>query len=510
MVSLINKNPARCIAILGTASDVGKSVVTTALCRIASDMGIAVAPFKAQNMSNNSFVTSDGGEMGRAQVAQAEAARLAPNVDMNPVLLKPNSDMGVQIVLHGSPHKTSDAVSYGLLTPTLLPKATESLDRLRNQFDLVIMEGAGSCAEINLKSRDIVNFKMANIADAKVLLVADIDRGGVFAQIIGTLDIISKEERERVKGIVINRFRGDPTLFAEGIEYIEKRTGVPVLGLIPYLQYIGIDSEDAVVLDNRVRETTTTDRDKVHIAVIRLPRISNFTDFSPLDSDPAVQLDYLQTGRPLGRYDLVLIPGTKNVRADLTWLKETGFAERIREFVENGGRLGGICGGFQMLGRGISDPKGIEGPPGSTAGLGFLPMTTSLFEQKVLTHTSGVWLSTGDNVAGYEIHQGRTDIDGEITPLIRITKINEQTVSKEEGVLSPDGRVFGTYLHGLFDTAEFRQRFLVSLRPDLEPQIVSATSNSAAIIRERHYDRLASHFMHHMKTDLLRELLQVN
>ncbi len=511
MVSTTNKQPARCLAVLGTASDVGKSVMVTALCRVASDLGISVAPFKAQNMSNNSFVTACGGEIGRAQVAQAEAARIPPHVDMNPVLLKPNSDIGSQVVLRGKPLKESSAMSYGALAMELKHYAVKSLDRLRRAFELIIMEGAGSCAEINLRARDFVNFEMAMITGAPVLLVADIDRGGVFAQIVGTLEIISPAERERIKGIIINRFRGDPALFTEGISFIEKRTGVPVIGVIPYLPRIGIDSEDAVVLDRRTKENIASfETDKVHIAVVRLPHISNFTDFSLLESDPAVTLDYIHTPKPLGRYDILLLPGTKNVRGDLKWMREVGFEERIREYVYAGGRICGICGGFQMLGKSVVDSKGIEGSPGATPGLNLLNISTTLFEQKMLTHTNGTWLPTGDDVSGYEIHQGRTEPGPGYVPLIRITKKNDEQVSQDEGALSANGRVFGTYLHGLFDLPEFRRSFLLSLRPDIEEKLSSSKRDTAAVYRESHYDRLADHIRQHADLNLLKSFFYGN
>jgi adenosylcobyric acid synthase len=345
---------------MGTGSDVGKSVVVTALCRVFRDIGLSVAPFKAQNMSNNSFVTLQGEEIGRAQAAQAEAARLEPSADMNPVLLKPTSDVGAQVVVHGRPMGERSAAAYGNLTHVLRDKAAQSLERLRREYDIVVMEGAGSCAEVNLRKRDFVNLPMARIADAPVILVADIDRGGVFAQIIGTLALLSDADRGRVKGTIVNRFRGDPALFADGVSFIEERTRIPVLGVVPYIRDLGIDAEDAVVLEPGNRPGAIGPRpDKASIAVIKLPHISNFTDFAPFETEPRVKLDYLVKAGPLMGYDLVILPGTKSVRGDLQWLRNAGFEPWLRRYADTGGHIIGICGGYQMLGKTIADPGGI-------------------------------------------------------------------------------------------------------------------------------------------------------
>lgn len=313
----IETTPARCVAVLGTGSDTGKSITVAAFCRIFSDLGIRVAPFKAQNMSNNSHVTPEAGEMGRAQIVQAEAARIVPHVDMNPVLLKPSTDTGAQVVLQGKPIANREAKEYFADTDYLFGKALESLQRLRAANALIIMEGAGSCAEVNLRPKDFVNFRMAHAADAPVILVADIDRGGVFAQIIGTLELIPEEDRQRVAGIIINRFRGDPDLFKTGLEFIEDRTGLPVLGLIPHFRHIQIDSEDGVPLDAVIDPPAGPEPGKINIGVIRLPHISNFTDFNPFDRDAVVNLHYLARPRSLEGYDAIFLPGTKNGRFDM-------------------------------------------------------------------------------------------------------------------------------------------------------------------------------------------------
>ncbi|MCP4675300.1 MAG: cobyric acid synthase [Deltaproteobacteria bacterium] len=507
MVTRCSKEPGKCLAILGTASDVGKSVVVTALCRVFGDLGIHVSPFKAQNMSNNSFVTSDGGEIGRAQVAQAEAARLEPHVDMNPVLLKPNSDLGAQVVLHGKPLITSSALEYGKMTEKLKEQAASSLGRLRQKYDLIVMEGAGSCAEINLKDRDFVNLPMAQIADAPVVLVADIDRGGVFAQIVGTLEILSREERDRIKGVIINRFRGDPVLFEDGISYLENRTGIPVLGVVPYIHDIGVDSEDAVVLEPRNTASTGPVHDKVNIAVLKFPHISNFTDFSPLEREPTVKLDYLSNPCSLIGYDLVILPGTKNVRGDLLWLRKVGFESRLREYLDIEGRVGGICGGYQMLGEIIEDPHGVEGYPGSTRGLQMLDVTTTLLGDKVLTRTEGFWIQGGEKLSGYEIHQGRTVRQDHVRAAVRFVSQNGMCLEDLDGARSENGRVFGTYLHGLFDEPAFMCSLLAGLRPDLADRIEDEQAETAAKFRDRQYDRLADCFRSCVDTDAILRIL---
>ncbi|MDD5309553.1 MAG: cobyric acid synthase [Deltaproteobacteria bacterium] len=499
-----SKGPARCVAVLGTASDVGKSTVVTALCRVLSDLGVRVTPFKAQNMSNNSFVTLEGGEIGRAQAAQAEAARLEPHVDMNPVLLKPGSDTNAQVVLLGKPVGETSARAYGEAAPRLAGEALSSLERLRLAYDCVVVEGAGSCAEVNLAEHDFVNFRVARAADAPVILVADIDRGGVFAQIVGTLEVLKQEDRDRIKGFIINRFRGDPSLFDKGIAFLERRTGRPVLGLLPYLHDLGIDAEDAVELEPRTdRADALGSDDKVRIAVLRFPHISNFTDFSPLEAEPAVRLDYLSRPRSLHGYDLVLLPGTKNVRGDLEWLQAAGWAPRIREHVAAGKTLGGVCGGYQMLGKSIHDPLGVEGPAGFTDGLGLLDVRTEIGPEKILTRVQGVWLDGGERVTGYEIHQGRTERSAEDRAFVHVVTRNGAPADDFDGARSNDGRVWGTYLHGLFDEDGFRRRFLCRLRPDLADLLDREGGTSARERRERGYQKLAEVFRASVDMDAL-------
>ena len=499
---------AKTLAIFGTGSDVGKSVVVTALCRILANRGVRVAPFKAQNLSNNSFVTTEGGEMGRAQVVQAQAARVEPVVDMNPVLLKPSSDTGAQIVVHGKP--VGNALAKGCPTgaDSLFEAARQSLDRMRQRHEVVLIEGAGSCAEVNLRPRDIVNFRMAHAANAPVLLVGDIGRGGVFAQIIGTLAVLPDEDRAMVRGLVINRFHGDRSLFDDGIAYIEERTGLPVLGLIPFFHHIEIESEDGVSLDTVTDPPSGPLPGRVNIAVIRLPHISNFTDFDPLVRETSVSLHYLGRPRPLQGYDLLLLPGSKNVRSDLEWLRSVGWVDQIRAHHGRGGRTGGVCGGYQMLGRAVHDPRGVEGAPGDTPGLALLAVETTLFGDKALTRTRGTWLATGQRVDGYEIHMGRTRPLADLSAVLRLEARNGQRVDGTDGHRSADGRVWGTYLHGLFDEADFRHAFLRDLRPDLADALGDATAETIAAFRDRQYDLLAEHFVEHMDMELLYDIVE--
>jgi len=496
---------ARCVAVLGTASDVGKSVVATALCRIMSDAGVRVAPYKAQNMSNNSYVTPGGGEMGRAQIAQAEAARVEPHVDMNPVLLKPSGDTVSQVVLRGKAVGNRAAGEYFADTSALFAEARASLDRLRDEYELVVMEGAGSCAEVNLRDRDIVNFSIARHGNAPVILVADIDRGGVFAQVVGTLEVLPPEDRALVKGILINRFRGDAALFGDGIEYLEKRTGLPVLGLVPFFRHLEIDCEDGVVLEDLLDPARQPDGSRLACAVIRLPHISNFTDFAPLGREERVDLHYLSVPRGLDGYDAVLLPGTKNARADAEWLAKIGWTRTLREYVSLGGRVGGVCGGYQILGNVIRDPHGIEGAPGETRCLGLLDVQTDLRPEKVLRRSSGEWLDGGPvsrRVEGYEIHMGVTERGAGLAPRGSLVDMGcaENSPAYDDGARSADGRVWGTYLHGLFDSPGFRRAFIEDIRPDLATAAEDEADRGEGGIgfRDRQYDLLADHFRAHL------------
>ncbi|MEJ2155896.1 MAG: cobyric acid synthase [Desulfobacteraceae bacterium] len=481
---------ASCIAVLGTGSDVGKSIVTTALCRIFANRGVRVAPFKAQNMSNNSGVTPEGLEMGRAQIAQAEAARIAPHVDMNPVLLKPTSDVGSQVVLNGTAWLEASSKSFYQQKERLYAESCGALDRLRSAYDIVVMEGAGSCAEVNLMANDIVNLRMAAYARAPVLLVADIDRGGVFAQIVGTLACLKDDQQDRIKGFVVNRFRGDMDLFRDGVQWIEKKTGKPVFGVLPWFDHFRIDAEDAVVIQNKAT-FTPAGCGKPALAVIKLPHISNFTDFDPLDNLEGVQLAYLQERQPLDGFKAVILPGTKSTCSDLKWLHRTGWTETLQRFAARGGHILGICGGYQMLGQQVRDPQGIEGRPGTTPGLGLLPAETVLKAPKTTTVTEFTW--DGIQGRGYEIHMGQTLLTAG-DALLDIERRNQSACNGRDGCIGLNGRVLGTYMHGLFDTPEVTRRWLHHI--GLAEVKVDQAHGPAA--RDAAYDLLAEHAVRHL------------
>jgi adenosylcobyric acid synthase len=488
-------NKFRAVAVLGTASDVGKSIVATALCRIFSNAGIDVAPYKAQNMSNNSGVTQDGFEIGRAQIAQAEAARVAPSADMNPVLLKPNSDTGAQVVLQGRVCTDRTAKEYFGDTSRWSEAAFESLERLQEKHQLVVIEGAGSCAEMNLYDRDFVNFRTARKAEASVILVADIDRGGVFAQVVGTLAIIPPEDRALVKGVIINRFRGDIALFRDGVTMLESMTGVPVLGVIPYFRGFSIDAEDAVPLSAKVDPPGEPEVGKVAVAAIYFPHISNFTDLSPLEHDPQVELHYLHYPRSLTGYKALILPGSKNVRGDLAWLLSLGWEKEIRKFREAGGIIMGICGGYQMLGNSIADPHGVEGSAGTTGALGYLDVETVLEKDKCLANARGTISGCTVNASGYEIHMGRSTVSGECTPFLRVSERNNCPEDDLDGAVSGDGKVLGTYFHGIFDETAVKEWFLTLAEPSYQPGECDKSSG------RDNYEQLAEHFSLNLDLD---------
>ena len=489
----------RSLAIFGTASDVGKSIVATALCRIFSNAGIDVAPYKAQNMSNNSGVTPDGCEIGRAQIAQAEAARVVPTADMNPVLLKPNSDTGAQVVLQGKVCSTETAKGYFRDTTLWAAAARESLQRLMAKHELLVIEGAGSCAEMNLYDRDFVNMRTAKAADAAVILVADIDRGGVFAQVVGTLAVLPPEDRALVKGIIINRFRGDIDLFRDGVTMLEKMTGLPVLGVIPYFRGFAIDAEDAVPLSAKVDPAGEPEAGKIGVAAIYFPHISNFTDLSPLEHDASVALHYLHHPRSLKGYKALILPGSKNVRGDFEWLQKLGWENEIRAFREQGGIIMGICGGYQMLGSSIADPHGIEGEAGVTETLGLLEIETVLEPEKCLANAVGTINGTTVEAFGYEIHNGRSSVGADCHPFISVSARNNRAVCDADGVVSSDGKVIGTYFHGIFDEPAVKAWFLTLADPSYRQQ-------RAEKGRQESYELLAEHFRQNLDLDKLFEL----
>lgn len=433
---------ARTLMVQGTLSDAGKSTVVAGLCRVLYRRGVRVTPFKPQNMALNSAVTDDGGEIGRAQAVQAMACGLSPHTDMNPVLLKPNTDVGAQVIIQGRALATLDARDYNAYKATARRAVLESYDRLRRQFDVVLVEGAGSPAEVNLRHNDIANMGFAEAVDCPVILVGDIDRGGVFAQIIGTLELLSQSERSRVKGFVINRFRGDLSLLASGLDWLQARTSRPVLGVLPYLQGLHLEAEDAVQA-----QTHAKGPDALRVVVPVLPRISNHTDFDPLRLHPQVDLHYVGGGAVPPPADLIILPGSKCVRADLAWLRANGWEARIQRHLRYGGRVMGICGGFQMLGRVIDDPLGLEGDAGSSAGLGLLEMQTRLAADKQLRNVDGALaFGSAPYVRGYEIHAGVTTGPALENPAVDLH-------SRSDGAISADKQIIGTYLHGLFESS---------------------------------------------------------
>ena len=428
--------------IQGTASDAGKSTVVAGLCRVVKRRGVAVVPFKPQNMALNSAVTTDGGEIGRAQAVQAQAAGLEPHTDMNPILLKPSSDMGAQVIVHGRAIDHMQARDYHDYKRVAMTAVLESHQRLCEQYEMIMVEGAGSPAEINLREGDIANMGFAEAVDCPVVLVADIDKGGVFAQIVGTLELLSESERARTVGFIINRFRGDIKLLESGLEWLEQKTGKPVFGVLPYLHGLHIEAEDTVPHDNIV-----TDQHKFQVVVPVVPRISNHTDLDPLRLHPQVDLHFIGADQPIPPADLIILPGSKNVRADLQWLREQGWDKTLSKHLRYGGKVIGICGGYQMLGQTIHDPQGLEDAAGSTDGLGLLEIETTLETEKQLTRVCGHLTFDDARIEGYEIHMGITLGAGLSRPAVKLNNVND-------GAISADGQVLGSYLHGLFDHSE--------------------------------------------------------
>jgi adenosylcobyric acid synthase len=458
---LNNWKSPRTLMVQGTTSDAGKSLLVAGLCRCFNNMGIQVAPFKPQNMALNSAVTAEGGEIGRAQALQARAARLPPHVDMNPVLLKPNTDTGAQVIIHGKAIADMEAAVYHDYKTVAMKAVLESHQRLCQQHSMIVVEGAGSPAEINLRDRDIANMGFAEVADCPVILIADIDRGGVFAQLVGTLELLSASEQARIMGFVINKFRGDIGLLQSGLDWLETRTGKPVLGVLPYLPNLGAAAEDAIDVQQNLDNTDVRLRIKVPV----LSRISNHTDFDMLRQHPQVELTYVGQNERLDKADLIIIPGSKHVRADLELLRRCGWADDIARHLRYGGKVLGICGGYQMLGEEIADPEGIEGRAGSSAGLGYLPLRTRLYPHKTLLDSQGRLCLQADGydadagavsvpVSGYQIHAGRSELSASAA---RFAELDGEGA---DGCVSADNRIAGTYLHGLFDTPQALQQIL--------------------------------------------------
>ena len=514
-----DKAVSRVLMVQGTASDVGKSVLVAALCRIFAQDGWTVAPFKSQNMSLNSCVTPDGKEIGRAQGMQADACGIAPTTDMNPILLKPSSDRASQVVVHGKPYRTMDAFGYRTEYLTEAGEiARAALERLRSKYEIVVLEGAGSPAEINLKDRDIVNMRMAAWADAPVLLAADIDRGGVFAAIVGTLELLEPEERDRVKGFVINKFRGDVELLRPGLEWLERRTGKPVVGVIPHIPDLRLESEDS--LSFRPPAGSARGRgDRLDIVVIQLPRWSNFTDIDPLLAEADVAVRFVTAKEEFGFPDAVVLPGTKNTAEDLLFLRETGLDRCILDHGERGGWLTGICGGYQMLGERLNDPEGIESAHASLPGLAIFPMVTTFGRDKRTERVAGRaqgWSpdpedgerqAASHEIEGYEIHMGRTAFTGSVAhPLSLVSAESRGGASYREGARSPDGRAWGTYVHGIFHNDSFRRDWLNAIRASKGWPPLAGELNYG-VLREAEFDRLAEQVRAHLDIRKLYELM---
>lgn len=496
------------IMLQGTASDVGKSVLVAGLCRIFYQDGLKTAPFKAQNMALNSGITPDGKEMGRAQIFQAEAAGIAPDVRMNPVLLKPTSDRKAQVVLMGQVASDMDAVSYHDYKPRLREQILSVYNSLAEEYDVLVLEGAGSPAEINLRDRDIVNMGMAEMAHCPVILVADIDRGGVFASIYGTLALLHDHERARVKGVIINKFRGDAALLYSGIEQIERLTHVPVLGVMPWLD-VDLEDEDGVALQKG--KYLRSEKRDINIAVIQLPHIANFTDFNALAAQPDVRIRYVRQPEALTDADLLILPGSKNTLGDLRWLRESGMAHAILQAHRRSVPVVGICGGYQMLGETITDE--VESGLGTEPGLGLLDTVTRFAWRKTTTQVEATlaaslpdWLAParGLSVRGYEIHMGETTLKGECQPVMQLHR-NGQAVA--DGAVSADGLAFGTYLHGLFDSDAFTRALINGLRrrKGLEP--LDSTFHYAHY-KSQQFDLLADAMRQHIDIEKIYTIMQ--
>ncbi|MBI3899418.1 MAG: cobyric acid synthase [Gammaproteobacteria bacterium] len=485
---------AHTLMVQGTTSDAGKSTLVTGLCRWLRRRGVRVAPFKPQNMALNSAVTSDGGEIGRAQAVQAQACGLAPHTDMNPVLLKPNTDIGAQVIIHGRAIGNMDAVAYHDYKRTARQAVLESHARLTTHYERIIVEGAGSPAEINLRANDIANMGFAEAIDCPVILVADIDRGGVFAHLVGTLALLSENEQKRVAGFVINRFRGDIALLQPGLDWLEAHTGKPVFGVLPYLQGLHLEAEDALP---RAATHGSADGQRLRVIVPVMPRISNHTDFDPLRLHPQVDFRFIGPRESIPPADLIVLPGSKSVRGDLAWLREQGWEAAIARHLRYGGKVIGVCGGFQMLGKAIRDPYAVEGDAGSSPGLGLLDMETTLEQEKQLRNVRGRLTLDDSAISGYEIHAGVTHGNALQRPAIKLEQ-------RDDGAISDDGQIIGTYLHGLFESTDALNMLLAwaGLRAPQTPDYQQ--------LREAGIDRLADAVAQHLDTTSLLKLLDLS
>lgn len=502
---------AKYVMLQGTSSNVGKSIVTAAICRILKQDGYKVAPFKAQNMALNSFVTKDGGEMGRAQVVQSEAAEIDPCVEMNPILLKPTGNASSQVIVLGKPVGTMSANEYHKeYSLTAFSVVEEALAVLDKNYEVLVIEGAGSPAEINLKANDIVNMRVAKHLNAPVLLIADIDRGGAIASLVGTLALLDDEERALVKGLVINKFRGDVNLLLPAVDFLETKTGVPVLGILPYLEQLDIDDEDSVALESK---DSQSDKD-IQIAVIRLPKISNFTDFAALELEEDVSVNYVKNVSELGNPDLIIIPGSKNTTMDLLFLKESGLEKAIIRKNKQGVPIIGICGGYQMLGQQVKDPEHTESEINELAGLGLLPIITTFVADKITRQVDAKAQNNNflaldmsvEGLKGYEIHMGRTEYTEKIDSAFVLDRGENEVV--DDGAVRSDGLVMGTYMHGIFDNDKLRRSIIDKLR-NLKGLESGENTFSMAERKNMAYNRLAKSVRENLDIDKLYEIMDL-
>lgn len=501
--------------VLGTGSDAGKSLTVAALCRILSREGFKVAPFKAQNMSLNSFATREGHEIGRAQAMQAQAARIQPHVDMNPILLKPTSDTASQVILNGKVLGNYPGADYYELKNELAAAVNAAYKRLAARYEIVVLEGAGSPVEMNLKDRDLVNLKMAEVADAKCMLVADIDRGGVFASLVGTYSLLESPERKRFCGFLINKFRGDLSLFSSGIDYLEEKLSQRCLGVIPYLYNHGIDDEDSVSLERRAVKPQVTNNQTLSVCVVGYPYLSNFTDFTALEQQPNIRVYYTRLAEDARFADVIVLPGSKNTISDLLWLKDNGWSQAITNHLAAGKPVLGICGGFQMLGREIRDPFHTESDVSAVPGLNILNVETCLQREKItrqaiakLNDFAGPFSAT-PTFDGYEIHLGETFRAENVRPLLQLQRVGENKWF-EDGAISSDGKVCGTYLHGLFDSPSGLKWLLNQWSHALGRDPYDITTTNPQSECERRYDLLADHFRRHMNLEIIYEALGIS
>lgn len=503
---------AKPIMLQGTGSSVGKSLLVTALCRIFAEDGCRVAPFKSQNMALNSYITHLGEEMGRAQVVQAEASRVLPSALMNPILLKPTGDKNAQVILMGEVHGNMSALEYHNFKPALAGLVKEAYEKLASQYEIIVLEGAGSPAEINLKEHDLVNMGMAEMCDAPVILIGDIDKGGVFAALYGTVMLLPAEERRRIKGVIVNKFRGDPEILEPGIKMLEELIGLPVVGVIPYLE-INIDEEDSASDEfTRIHNS----RGEIIVEVLRLPHISNFTDFMALRNFPDVCLRYVNPGERPGDPDLLILPGSKNTMADLEYLRKQGLDKDIKSLRDRGRLVMGICGGYQMLGKRLQDPYSSEGEIQSMEGLGLLDLNTVFAKDKITAQAKASIVSkgspyleglAGEMLEGYEIHMGISSLGGECQPLLIMEKKPGETAGAMDGAVSARGNILGTYLHGIFDNTRFTRGLLNNIRRQKGLEPIMDVPQSYREYKEQEYSRLADHVRKNLNMDWIYRLL---